>query len=278
MASSKADTAEISTENYQFLQQQVYRASGIVLDDTKQYLLEARLLPIIRREKLGGLNDLCALMRATARPEIAQEITEAMTTNETFFFRDLTPFNALRNTILPRLKAEKKLSRVLRLWSAASSSGQEAYSLAMLLLESGFEDFRIDILGTDLSEKMIERARAGRYIQIEVNRGLPAPYLVKYFDRKGLEWQLKEVVRRMVRFQQFDLRQPMTPLGTFDIVFCRNVLIYFDLDTRKKVLNQIEGTLASGACLFLGAAETTMNLTTAFEYKSADGAIFYQKR
>ncbi len=269
---------EISSENYAYLQQQIYRSSGIVLDDSKRYLLEARLTPIVRKQNLKSINDLCSLLRATSQPSIAREITEAMTTNETLFFRDSTPFTLLREKIIPALIEQRKLSRQFSIWSAAASSGQEAYSIAMTILEMGLKDWKIDILGTDLAEKVLDRARAGKYIQIEVNRGLPAAYLVKYFNRQGLEWQIKDEVRRMVRFQQFDLRQPMNGLGPFDIVFCRNVLIYFDLETKKSILRQIEGTLRYGGSLLLGAAETTMNLNTSMDRQTIDAGTFYVKK
>ena len=278
MPPTNQEACEISGENYAYLQQQVYRSSGIVLDENKRYLLEARLTPIVRRENLKSINDLCALLRATSQPRITQEITEAMTTNETFFFRDMTPFKILKEKILPTLIEERKSSRQLSFWSAAASSGQEAYSLAMMLLEMGLKDWKLDIFGTDIAEKVLERARGGKYIQIEVNRGLPAPYLVKYFNRQGLEWQVKDELRRMVRFQQFDLRQPMRSLGPFDVVLCRNVLIYFDIETKKKILRQIEGTLRRGGCLLLGAAETTMNLDSSLERQVVDGGAFYAKK
>ncbi len=278
MTSANGETCEISGENYAYLQQQIYRSSGIVLDESKRYLLETRLTPIIRRENLKSINDLCALLRATSKPKITQEIMEAMTTNETFFFRDVAPFKILKEKILPALLEERKLSRQLSIWSAAASSGQEAYSLVMMLLEMGLKDWKLDILGTDIAEKVLERGRAGKYIQIEVNRGLPAPYLVKYFTRQGLEWQVKDELRRMVRFQQFDLRQSMKGFGPFDIILCRNVLIYFDVETKKNILRQMEGTLRRGGSLLLGAAETTMNLNVSLERQVVDGGAFYVKK
>ena len=278
MTSANGETCEISGENYAYLQQQIYRSSGIVLDESKRYLLETRLTPIIRRENLKSINDLCALLRATSKPKITQEIMEAMTTNETFFFRDVVPFKILKEKILPALLEERKSSRQLSIWSAAASSGQEAYSLIMMLLEMGLKDWKLDILGTDIAEKVLERARGGKYIQIEVNRGLPAPYLVKYFTRQGLEWQVKDELRRMARFQQFDLRQPMKGFGPFDIILCRNVLIYFDVETKKNILRQMEGTLRRGGSLLLGAAETTMNLNVSLERQVVDGGAFYVKR
>lgn len=278
MPTTTENTCEISGENYTYLQQQIYRSSGIVLGESKRYLLETRLTPIVRKQSLKSINDLCALLRATSQPKIMQEITEAMTTNETFFFRDATPFKLLKEKILPPLIEERKPLRQLSFWSAAASSGQEAYSLAMTVLEMGLKDWKIKIFGTDLAEKVLQRAREGRYIQIEVNRGLPAPYLVKYFHRQGLEWQIKDELRRMVRFQKFDLRQPMKGLGPFDVVLCRNVLIYFDVETKKNILRQIESTLSCGGSLLLGAAETTMNLDSSLERQTVDGSVFYRKK
>lgn len=277
MALLTSTEEEISKENYSFLQQYVYKSSGIVLDDSKQYLIEARLLPIVRVEKLRTINDLCTILRTTCPGTLARDVLDAMTTNETLFFRDAVPFKALRQTILPALIAERSASRRLSFWSAAASSGQEAHTLAMMLLEMGLADWKIDLLGTDISEKMVARARAGRYLQIEVNRGLPAQQLVKYFTRDGQEWQIKDEVRRMVSFERFDLRRSMRSFGPFDIVLCRNVLIYFDVPTKQQILNEIAGTLHTRGYLLLGAAETTMNITEAFDRCSIDGASFYQK-
>jgi chemotaxis protein methyltransferase CheR len=278
MAIGTIEPSEISRENYGFLQQYVYRTSGIVLDENKHYLLEARLVPIVRRENLKTINDLCALIRATSGGRVSQEVVEAMTTNETLFFRDAIPFKVLRNSLLPPLIEARSKSRKLTFWSAASSSGQEAYSLAMMLCEMGLQDWNIEIKGTDLNERMVERARLGSYAQIEVNRGLPATHLVKYFERHDLEWRVKEGLRRMVRFERFDLRQPMRQMGPFDFVLCRNVLIYFDVETKKRILSEIEKTMTPGGHLLLGAAETTMNLSDAFERDAFEGVSFYRKK
>lgn len=266
----------ISPENYQYLQQQVHKESGIVLEENKHYLLESRLIPILRKEQLKSLDDLCNRIRSESVPILRKQVIEAMTTNETLFFRDVSPFQALREHILPQLKAVRAQSKTLTFWSAAASSGQEAYSLAMLLLETGLGDWKVEILGTDLSEQVLERARAGRYMQIEVNRGLPAPYLVKYFRRDGLIWELKPEVRKMVRFQTFDLRQNMSRFGMFDIVFCRNVLIYFDVPTKKKILAQMRSVIHRGGYLVLGGAETTVNLDDNFERTPIGQAVFYK--
>ena len=274
--SAASPAAEISRENYAFLQQQVYKESGIVLDETKSYLFESRLIPIVRKQGLTNLNDLCALLRANTSAPIRQQVVEAMTTNETLFFRDAAVFDSLQSTILPQLIEQRKGVKKLSFWSAASSTGQEAYSLAMMLLEMGLQDWRISIVGTDLNEQILERARGGRFLQIEVNRGLPAKYLVKYFTRAGLEWEIKDEVRKMVRFERFDLRQSMSAFGPFDLVFCRNVLIYFDLETKRKILREMRGTLYSQALLLLGSAETTLNVDDQYIRKMLGTATFYQ--
>jgi chemotaxis protein methyltransferase CheR len=220
----------VSPRNYTFLQQEIYRESGIVLDDDKHYLLESRLMPVARAAQLGSLDELCARLKAKTSPELGRQVIEALTTNETLFFRDMAPFEALRTRLIPEL-LEKRSPRIT-IWSAAASSGQEAYSIAMLLKEMKSVDRPVEILGTDLSDQILDRAREAKYVQFEVNRGLPAPYLVKYFKREGLGWQLKDEIRNMVKFRRFDLRQAMVALGKFDIVFCRNVLIY---TTREKL-------------------------------------------
>lgn len=268
---------EMHPESYRFLQDYVYRESGIVLDGDKRYLLEARLTPIMQQMRLASLNDLCAILGSPVdNAVLKRQVVEAMTTNETFFFRDPAQYDALRSSVIPNLIAQRQDTRKMNFWSAASSSGQEAYSLAMMLLEMGLGDWRIKIQGTDLSTQMAERSRAGKYLQIEVNRGLPVAYLLKYFTRVGLEWQLKNEVRRMVDYTTFDLRQSMSARGPFDVVFCRNVLIYFDIEAKRKILDQIHGTLFRGGYLLLGGSETTLNLTTRFERAIFGQTVLYQ--
>ena len=273
--SASVTTSTIGPENYRFLKDYIYQESGIVLDDDKHYLLVARLLPVAQQVHLNSLDALCAALRNSVDPPLQRKVVEAMTTHETLFFRDMVPFDALKSLILPPLIEQRKATRRLTFWSAAASSGQEAYSLAMLLLEMGLENWNIQILGTDLSEQILARAREGRYLQIEVNRGLPASYLLKYFERKGLDWQIKEHVRRMVRFESFDLRKSMRTKGPFDVIFCRNVLIYFDVETKKKILRELRGTLFPGGYLLLGTAETTLNLDDWFQRVSAGRAVLY---
>jgi chemotaxis protein methyltransferase CheR len=268
----------ISPESYKFLQDYVYRESGIVLEEDKHYLLQARLMPILKKEQLKAIDDICLRLRA-GDPDLKQRVVEAMTTNETLFFRDPAVFDALKTTIIPGLMKAREATRRLTFWSAASSSGQEAYSLAMLLLEMGLlaQGWSIQIMGTDLSTQILDRARLGRYMQIEVNRGLPAPYLVRYFTKQGLEWQLKDNVRSMVTFQKFDLRQSPNMLGTFDVVFCRNVLIYFDIPTKKKILAGLRNVLRDDGCLLLGGAEAILDLDGSYARQVVGQASVYKK-
>jgi chemotaxis protein methyltransferase CheR len=275
---SRTLSAEILPENYRFLQEQVHSQVGIVLEDNKHYLFESRLAPIVKQHGLGSINDLCVLLRARRDNELAHQVVEAMTTNETYFFRDPAQYEAIRTVLLPRLREERRDTRNLRFWSAASSTGQEAYTLAMLLIESGLQDWNIQVLGTDFSEKVVERARSGIYQQIEVNRGLPAALLVKYFRRSGLEWQLSDAVRRMVRFQMIDLRKSMSTLGPFDLVFCRNVMIYFDNETKRNIMKEIHGTLFRGGWLLLGGAETAFSLEERFERQAVGNVTVYVAR
>ena len=269
-------SAEITELNYRFLKEYLYRESGLVLENGKNYLLESRLIPIVKRQKLSSLNELCALLQKNPRDGLHREVVEAMTTNETTFFRDTALWQELRTTILPELIEYRKATRRLRFWSAASSSGQEAHSLAMALIEMGLAQWDIKILGTDFSKQMVERARSGQYSQLEVNRGLPAPYLVRFFTRNGLQWQIKDEVKRGVCFEQLDLRQKLNTYGPFDIVFCRNVLIYFDVQTKQQILKEIRGTLFRGGHLILGSAETVLNLDSSFERRPLARASFYR--
>lgn len=275
---SDVTPAGIHTDNYRFLQQHVYARTGIVLDEGKHYLFETRLSPIVRQLGLGTINDLCFLLKKPGESEIGRQVAEAMTTNETYFFRDPHHYDAIRSVLLPRLREQRGDKKTLSFWSAAASTGQEAYSLAMLLLEEGLGDWRLRIFGTDFSSATLERARSGTYQQIEVNRGLPTPMLVKYFRRSGVNWQLSDNLRRMVDFQIGDLRASMRTLGPFDLVFCRNVLIYFDPDTKRKILEELHSTLFRGGWLLLGGAETVFGVDKWFERKVAGSATVFVAR
>jgi chemotaxis protein methyltransferase CheR len=243
---SQTLTHNIFPENYRFLQQRLYSQVGIVLEDNKHYLFESRLAPIVKQLGLNSVNDLCAFLHTERNPEVDQQVGEAMTTNETYFFREPSQYEAIRTVLLPKLMEDRKETRSIRCWSAASSTGQEAYSLAMLLLQEGLSSWNIQILGTDFSSAVVNRARSGIYQQIEVNRGLPASLLVKHFCRSGLEWKLNETVRRMAQFETIDLRNSMRTLGPFDLVFCRNVMIYFDDKTKRNIMKELHSTLFRG--------------------------------
>jgi chemotaxis protein methyltransferase CheR len=273
--STSSIASTIQGQNYRFLQEHVYSQSGIVLEDDKHYLFESRLAPIVRQLGLGSINDLCALLMTTKETAVCRQVAEAMTTNETYFFRDPAHYDAIRTVLLPGLKKERQDTKKLRFWSAAASTGQEAYSLAMTLLDEGLCDWNIQILGTDFSSQVLERARAGRYHQIEANRGLPAHMLVQHFSRCGVDWQLAPSLRRMVHFETIDLRTSMRALGPFDLVFCRNVLIYFDLETKRKILRELHGTLFRGGWLFLGGAETAFGVEGWFERQMIGNATVY---
>ena len=262
-------------DHISYLQQHVYAGSGIVLDTEKEYLMEARLAPIMRERGLSSLYELCEVLRSSQVSPLHAQVVDAMTTNETYFFREPAHYDALRQTILPELMELRSTTRKLSCWSAASSTGQEAYSLAMMLLEMGLGNWNVEILGTDLSSRVLKQAELGRYSQLEVNRGLPATLLLKYFRRVGLEWELKEEIRRMVRFRPFDLRSGMRSLGPFDLVLCRNVLIYFDLATKKRILEEIHGSLFRGGYLLVGTTEAGLPAGDRFRRHAVGAAVVY---
>lgn len=276
--SGKGSITVINPNNYKFLQEHVYSNAGIVLEGDKHYLFESRLASIVRELGLESINDLCALIQSSCQTEASRRVVEAMTTNETYFFRDPSQYDAIRTILLPRLIKERADTRKMRFWSAASSTGQEAYSLAMLLIEAALGDWNIHILGTDFSSQVLERARSGKYQQIEVNRGLPATLLIKHFRRSGTDWNLSDQVRRMVTFEIIDLRSSMRALGPFDLVFCRNVMIYFDAETKKKILKELHGTLFKGGWLLLGGAETAFGMGEYFEKLTVGNATVYVAR
>jgi chemotaxis protein methyltransferase CheR len=255
----------------------VRERSAIVLEPGKEYLVEARLTPIARAHGLASLEDLARLL-TPANPELVREVVHAMTTNETSFFRDHYPFEVLQRQVLPEVLRQRQSSRTLDIWCGACSSGQEPYSIAMLLREHFPElaSWNVRILATDLSSAILERAREGKYRQLEVNRGLSAAQLVRYFERDGLDWRLKPEVRSMVKFSELNLLDNWLTLPTFDIVFLRNVLIYFDVDVKKAILRKVRQHLVRGGILFLGGAESTMNIDNQFERAPYERAGCYR--
>ena len=252
---------------FDYLRRLLRERSGLVLSQDKQYLVESRLMPVARRAGLDSLSNLIHnLKRLDAEPLIV-DVVEAMMTNETFFFRDRIPFDHLRDTIVPALTKARAAHKRIRIWCAASSSGQEPYSVAMVLkdMAANLAGWRIDILATDLSAEVLEKAKAGVYSQFEVQRGLPIQLLIKHFTQVGDCWQLSPEIRSMVQFRPFNLLNDFGPLGTFDVVFCRNVLIYFDQDYKVAVLDRLARQIDRDGFLVLGAAETVVGLSEQFK-------------
>jgi chemotaxis protein methyltransferase CheR len=257
----------VTPHDYDFIRKLVRERSGLVLSADKQYLVESRLLPVARKAALASLSDLVRRLKEPNTQALAVEVVEAMMTNESFFFRDKLPFEHFRETMIPALIAARASQRRIRIWCAAASTGQEPYSLAMCLKEMARQlaGWRIDILATDISNEVLEKAKAGIYSQFEVQRGLPIQLLVKYFTQVGETWQISPEIRAMVQFRSFNLLNDFGGLGMFDIVFCRNVLIYFDQPTKVGILDRIARTVGRDGYLVLGAAETVVGLTDSFK-------------
>ena len=251
--------------DYEYLRKVLKDRSGLDLSADKQYLVESRLLPLARRAGLSGIPELVQKIKAGAE-QLTTQVVEAMTTNETFFYRDKIPFDHLRDYVLPGLIRARANRRSLRIWSAACSTGQEPYSIAMCLREFGaaLSGWRIEIVATDLSQEVLEKSKAGLYSQFEVQRGLPIQLLVKYFTQLGELWQLSADIRGMVQHRQLNLLQDFSHLGKFDVIFCRNVLIYFDQETKASIFERLAKMLEPDGTLMLGAAESVVGITDAF--------------
>jgi len=259
--------AVLNDADFELLRRVIESRSGLIVARDKTYLLESRLVPICPKYGAKDLAGLAGVLRKGS-PAAEADVAEAMTTNETLFFRDKTPFDTMKQVILPKLMAARATQKSLRIWSAAASTGQEGYSIAIALREEpALTGWRIEIIGTDLSAKAIEKARAGIYTQFEVQRGMPIQTLVKYFKQVPQGWQVDSSLRAMVRFETFNLLEPFNKFGTFDLIFCRNVLIYFDPPTKGKIMDRMALSLARDGYLFLGAAETTLGYTKALEPK-----------
>jgi chemotaxis protein methyltransferase CheR len=255
----------VTPYDYEFLRKLLKERSGLVLSTDKQYLVESRLLPVARKAGVAGLGELVQRLKSGAEALIV-EVVEAMTTNESFFFRDKIPFDHFREAIMPGLLAARAAQRRIRIWCAAASTGQEPYSLAICLREmkDKIAGWRIEIIGTDLSLEVLEKAKSGIYSQFEVQRGMPIQLLVKYFAQVGEMWQIAPEIRAMVQYRPLNLLTDFAHLGAFDVVFCRNVLIYFDQETKVAVLDRIARLTESDGYLVLGAAETVVGLTDSF--------------
>jgi len=252
--------------DYEYLRKLLKERSGLDLSADKQYLIESRLLPLSRKCGLPGISELVQQMKGGSAV-ITTQVVEAMTTNETFFFRDKVPFDHFRDSIMPEILKARAGRRSVRIWCAAGSTGQEPYSLAMCLKEmsAAMSGWRIEILATDLSQEVIEKSKAGIYSQFEVQRGLPIQMLVKYFKQTGELWQVNADIRAMIQHRQLNLLHDFSQLGTFDVIFCRNVLIYFDQDTKIGIFNRLAKVIEPDGFLVLGAAETVVGLTDVFK-------------
>ena len=252
---------------YDYLRQFLKSRSGLVLSNEKQYLIESRLLPVARKAGLESIAALVAKLKEPRETTLAEAVVEAMTTNESFFYRDKTPFEHFTQVMMPEMLKARASQRKIRIWCAAASTGQEPYTLAMCLkeMEAKVAGWRIEILGTDISNEVLERAKSGTYTQFEVQRGLPIQLLLKYFTQQGESWTIAPQLRSMVQWRKFNLLESFASFGQFDIVFCRNVLIYFDQTTKVDILGRIAKTMTPDGYLVLGAAETVVGLTDAFK-------------
>jgi len=264
-------------EDFDLFSTLVKQRSGLLLTREKAYLLESRLLPVVRKYNLRSLDDMAQSVRSQRNEAMMADITEAMTTNESSFFRDQKPFTLFQKVLLPQFLESRATKRHIRIWSAATSSGQEAYSIAMICQEeaSQLQGWKIDIIGTDLSREMIECAKGGIYTQFEVQRGLPITMLAKYFQQLGNDrWQIKDNLRQMVQFREGNLLQDFGSIGSFDIVYCRNVLTYFDIPTKTRVLEAIRGVMPTDGVLLLGGAETILGISDTFKPMEGQQGVY----
>lgn len=257
----------MNVEEFEFVSGLLLEQSGLVLGPDKKYLLESRLTPVARECGMENVDELVTTVKRTREKKFIDKITDAMTTNESFFFRDVRPFETFRQHVLPQLLENRRDKKSFRIWCAAASSGQEAYSLAMILKEESAKlaGWRYDIVGTDISTQILQKAKSGKYSQFEVQRGLPVAMLSKYFEAEDQSWVIKPELRSMVQFREFNLLNDPAPLGRFDVVFCRNVLIYFDPKTKTKVLEGVANLMPDDGVLFLGGAETVLGISKRYK-------------
>jgi len=266
----------MTNEDFDLLCRLLKDRSGLVLTRDKAYLLESRLLPVARKRSMRSLDELIALLRGRPDGELVRQVVEAMTTNESFFFRDIKPFDQFRAYVLPQLLKTRAGKKSIRIWSAACSSGQEPYSIAMILAEerARLQGWTVELVATDLSTEILEKAQAGLYSQFEVQRGLPIQLLVKYFKQQGDRWHIDPSIRAMVKFRCLNLLDDFTPMGHFDVVFCRNVLIYFDQQAKTLVLDRIARMLPADGFLYLGGAETVIGVSDKFQSLTEQRGIY----
>jgi len=268
----------ISAFDFEYLRKLMAEQTAIVLDAGKEYIAESRLARLVEQEGFESIRDLVQALRSNAFDGLQRRVVNAMTNNETWFFRDLLPFRALRTVVLPALISARLVERRLRIWCAACSTGQEPYSIAMLLREyfPELRNWNVHLLATDISSSVLERAQRGHYSQLEINRGLPAALLTRYFSREGLDWVISDELRRSVEFKVFNLSEPWREFPSCDVIFVRNVLIYFDLETKKQIFARIRRCLRDDSYMFMGGAETTLNLDDNFERVQFETTAFYR--
>lgn len=266
----------MNKDDFLFFQKFLKDRSGLSITEDKIYLLDSRLTPISREWKFATLEDMAKKLKTLPDTELVAAVVDAMTTNETLFFRDDKPFKYFRDNLLPDILKARLEKKTLRIWSAACSTGQEPYSIAMILKDilPNADQWRIDILATDISPTVLDQAKNGKFSQFEIQRGLPIQLVMKYFQQDGTSWFIKEPIRSMIRFENFNLLDTMEKFGTFDIIFCRNVLIYFDEATKKRVLDNLGRRLEPDGYLFLGASETILGLCPALKYFSGCSGLY----
>ncbi len=267
----------MTTTDFDYVRDFVRREAAIVMEPGKEYLVESRLLTLARKEGIASIDDLVKQLRTEGKGYLYRKVIDSMTTNETSFFRDIHPFEALKKTLLPELIVRNAAKREINFWCAAASTGQESYSVIMLIAENFPEllNWKFNFIATDLCLEVLARAKAGRFSQLEVNRGLPATLLVKYFTRQGNDWEFRKDLRQRVDFREMNLVKDWLSLPPLDIVFMRNVLIYFDLETKKAILAKTRRLLRPGGCLLMGGAETTFNIDDAFERLAIEKTTCY---
>lgn len=267
-------------DDFKFYKQFLYEKSGYAITEEKSYLIETRLVPVIREYQFSSLEQLTKSLRSSSDQKLMRAVVDAMTINETLFFRDNRPFVQLKTAVLPAILKAKENKKSLRIWCAACSTGQEPYSIAMILDEllAKMSGWRTDILATDISDNALSQACNAKYNQFEIQRGLPIQMVMKYFSQQGQSWELKDHIRKMVRFETFNLLEKMDHFGTFDIIFCRNVLIYFDEETKKKVLQNLVKRLAPDGFLFLGGSETVIGLSSELKKQASCPGLYAVER
>ena len=267
----------ISEPDFTYVSSLVHADSAIVLDAGKEYLVVSRLGSLAVSEGCSSLAELVSRLRTAEQPELRRKIVEALTTNETSFFRDLEPFELLRKSIIPALVETRQIAKTLTIWCAACSTGQEPYSIAMMIRENFPQliDWKIRIIATDLAQEILNKAKTGTFSQLEVNRGLPVNYMVKYFQRNGTEWKIKDEIRNLIDFRELNLIKPWVGIPPCDVIFMRNVLIYFDIPTKKAIFAKVRSQLRSDGYFFLGTAETTLNIDDTFKrYSQSKGSCY----